>query len=377
MLRIGIITLSASDNCGSLLQTYALQQVIKNNFTCNVEVINFNSPQSEQIYNIFPSKFYKHPKKTLFTLKNLQSIKRQKKGYDEFRKQYLDLTENVYRDVESLKEIEGKYDILITGSDQVWNVNMTDYSDAFFIPWDNEAVKIAYATSLGSTQEIEIEKAEQLKRMLSSFSAISVREETGKETIQKLTEKEVKLTADPTLLISGEEWEKLAGEREIQEPYIFYYSWSYPDEEMNRLVEKFAKKMDLRVFVINSSKWYKYRPGEFGFELYKESGPLTFLNLMKHAEYVFVQSFHGAVFANLLKKRFFFLNENVNGQVDFRTKNIIGILHEEKQIVHDLYDIEAAMNTELTYKSREFDDLISTSYEFLVHAVLANRERII
>lgn len=372
MLKIGIITLSASDNCGSLLQTYALQQVIKDKFSCSVEVINFNSPQSEQIYNIFPRGFYKHPKKALFTLKNLQSIKVQKKGYDKFRKQYLNLTEHVYRDVKSLKEIEGKYDILITGSDQVWNVNMTDYSDAFFIPWDNQAVKIAYATSLGSTQEIEIEKAEQLKRMLSSFSAISVREETGKETIQKLTEKEVKLTADPTLLISGEEWEKLAGEREIQEPYIFYYSWSYPDEEMNRLVEQFAKKMNLKVFVINSSKWYKYRPEKFEFELYRESGPLTFLNLMKYADYVFVQSFHGAVFANLLKKRFFFLNENVNGQVDFRTKNIIGILHEEKQVVHDLHDIETAMKTELTYKSQEFDDLVKTSYEFLVNAVPEN-----
>ena len=28
-MKIGILTLSASDNCGSLLQAYALQEVIK------------------------------------------------------------------------------------------------------------------------------------------------------------------------------------------------------------------------------------------------------------------------------------------------------------------------------------------------------------
>lgn len=365
MCKIGIITLSASDNCGSLLQTYALQQVIKNRFNCDVEIINFISTQSEKVYSLFPNHFYKHPKKTLFTVRNLKSIRKQKEGYQNFRNKFLNMSFKTYKNIESLKTLEKDYDIIITGSDQVWNVNMADYSDAFFIPGNNNVKKIAYATSLGSAQVIEHKKAEQIKIMLADFSAISVREETGKVTIEQLTNKNVYLTADPTLLISKSEWFQLAGKQQITSKYIFYYSWAYSDDEMNLLVQKFAKEKKLQVYVINSSKWYKYRPDKFEFKLYRESGPIAFLNLMKYAEYVFVQSFHGAVFANVFNKRFFFLNEMENDQVDFRTKNIIGIFHEEKQIVHEYKDLDIAMNTELAYKSDEYNELVQNSFDFL------------
>lgn len=369
MIKIGIITLSASDNCGSLLQTYALQEVLKERYECEVDIINFNSRESKEVYNLFSKNFYKHPKKTLFTIKHLKSIKHQREGYAKFRNKFLNLTEKEFEDVESLREISNNYDIVITGSDQVWNVYMTDYNDAFYLPWTNSSKKVSYAASLGSTQVIDEKKSIELKKMLSSFSCISVRESTGKETIEKLIGKDVEVTADPTMLLSDEKWDDLAGSRMIDKEYIFYYSWSYPNENMNKLVQKFAKEKGLEVFVINSSRWYKYRPEDFGFNLYKDSGPIEFLNLMKYAKYVFVQSFHGAVFANVFKKRFFFLNENANGSVDFRTKNIIGILHEEKQIVHDLKDIENAMYTRLTYKSQELDELRKNSFNYLDESI--------
>lgn len=374
MLRVGIITLSASDNCGSLLQTHALQQVLSTKFECDVEIINFSSPESRQLYDIFPKNIYRHPKKLLFALKYVNELKKQKEGYEFFRRNYLNMTSEMYTDIKSLESLNGHYDILVAGSDQVWNVYMADYSDAFFLPWDKQARKIAYATSLGSTRVIDNEKEKQVKLMLETFSKISVREETGKETIQKLTDKEVEVTLDPTLLIPEEEWSKLAGERQVKEKYIFYYSWAYPDKSMNLLVEKFAKEKNLKVIVINSSKWRRYRPEKFGFELYEQSGPLVFLNLMKYAEYVFVQSFHGAVFANLLRKRFFFLNEREDGEVDFRTKNIIGILHQERQIVHNLDDIYIGMETELSYTSTELEIAKEKSFNFLSKAISGEGE---
>lgn len=370
MLKVGIITLSASDNCGSLLQTYALQQVIEERYECEVDIINFKSQQSEQVYALFPNNFYLHPKKTLFTLMNFKSIKKQKKDYQDFRNNYLNLTEKVFGTIESLNSLEGYYDILITGSDQVWNINMTDYSDAFFIPWDNKANKIAYAASLGSIKSIEDQRIEKYKKMIDNFSSISIREETGKKIIEVLTDKRINVTADPTLLLSTEKWDKLAGKRKIKEPYIFYYSWSYPDEEMNRLVERFALEKSIQVIVINSSRWYKYRPEKFKFKLHDESGPIAFLNLMKYAEYVFVQSFHGIIFANLLKKRFFYLNEKESNQVDFRIKGIISLFHEEEQIVHTLDGISSAMQSDLKYSSVEYKQLIKKSFEFLDQSFL-------
>lgn len=365
MKKIGIITLSASDNCGSLLQAYALQEVLKERYNAKVEIINFNSLESKRVYSLFTKEFYKHPKKTLFTLKNLKSIKQQRKGYAKFREEYLNLTHEEYENIHELKKISNEYDITITGSDQVWNVYMTDYNDAFYLPWCNSPKKISYAASLGSTLVIDDKKKRELEKMLESFSAISVREPSGKKTIQNIISREVKVTSDPTLLFPREKWDDLAGKKIIEEDYIFYYSWSYPDENMNELVQKFAKKEGLPVYVINSSRWYKNRPEKFDFNLYVESGPLIFLNLMKHAKYVFVQSFHGAIFANVFRKRFFFLNEDDTKEIDFRTKNIIGALKQESQIVHDMEDINNALNTELSFESQELEKAKNISFDFL------------
>lgn len=367
MKKIGIITLSASDNCGSLLQTFALQEVLVKKFNCDVKIINLVTEQSNAIYSLFPKGFYKHPKKTLFTMRYIRSIKKQKAGYQLFRRQYLKLTDQIYRTVDDIENIVDDFDILISGSDQVWNVYMADYSDAFYLPWKTKAKKVAYATSLGSTVEIDKDKACQLTEWLSDFSEISVREQTGKETIEQLTEKEVFVTVDPTLLLSTEEWSSLIKEPLIKRPYIFYYSWSYPDESMNKIVQEFASQMQLDVYVINSSKWYKYRPSKFDFILYDESGPMVFLNLMKYAKYVFVQSFHGAVFANIFKKEFFFLNENEN--VDFRTRNLLEMFHEEERAVHTYQDVENIIDNKLMYTSESFNMLISKSLKFLKEAV--------
>lgn len=369
-MKIGILTLSASDNCGSLLQAYALQEVIKNRYDCKVEILNLETDQSKEIYELFPKKFYKHPKKSLFTLRFLKSIKRQKIGYTQFRSKYLNLTEKNYKNSEELSKIDKDYNILIAGSDQIWNIYMADYDEAFFLPWKGTAKKISYAASLGAMNKIDDINAENIKKWLKDFNMVSVREDSGANTLEKLTDKKIQVTLDPTLLLSISDWNKITGVRMINKPYIFYYSWAYPDEKMNELVHRFAKEKNLEVYVINSSRWYKYRPEKFEFTLYNESGPIVFLNLMKYAEYVFVQSFHGTVFANIFQKRFFFLNEKESGEIDFRSRNLIELLHEEKQVVHSWDDVVRALTSNIEYSNDEFLDKLDKSYQFLDKAIL-------
>ena len=369
MKKVGIVTLSASDNCGSLLQAYALQNYIEEAFGLKVEIINLKTKQSDDVYALFTKDFYKHPKKTLFTLNHLFSIIKQKHGYSDFRQRYLHLSNEIFRKVDDIAKIVDDYDYLITGSDQVWNVYMSDYDDSFYLPWKTRAKKLSYAASLGSTQIIDPLKRSQLKEWLADYCAISVREETGRKTIQALTDKKVYVTVDPTLLLSEGQWSRIVGERMIKKPYIFFYSWAYPDENMNRLVQRFSQEKGLDVYVINSSKWYRYRPGFFNFKLYPDSGPNVFLNLMKNAEYVFVQSFHGTVFANIFHKRFFFLSENGKDKVDFRSKNLLDLLDENSQVVSCYNDISKGLNSNLSYKSPKLDEIIMGSKEYLKSAL--------
>lgn len=368
-IKVGILTLSASDNCGSLLQAYALQEVLIRDYKCNVEIINLVTKESRAVYDIFPPKFYKHPKKTLFTILHLKSIRKQKDDYKQFRRNYLRLTSKVYETIEDLKKIQNDYDVLCVGSDQVWNVNMSDYNDVFFLPWKTNARKISYAASLGRTEVIESLNKKKLKQWLMDFEYISVREGTGQKIVAELTNKPVSLLLDPTLLLESSRYKDIAGDRLVREDYIFFYSWSYPDKDMNLLVRKFALEYKLPVFVINPTKWYKFRPGDFEFKLFEMNGPIAFLNLMMYAKYVFVQSFHGVVFANIFQKQFFFLNEQEKEKIDFRAGNILELLGQSSQIVHDWDDIEKAKCNILSYYSVKLSEKISQSKEFLNKAI--------
>lgn len=360
-MKVGILTLSASDNCGSLLQTYALQRYIQDNYNFDVSVIDFVPAQSRRVYDIIPDNFYLHPKKTLFSLKHFNSLKRQKKGYNIFREHYLNMTRSRFINLQDLQKITGEFDYLISGSDQIWNINMTDYSDCFFLPWKDTAHKIAYSASLGSAMTIPEEKKDFIAECLKDYDYISVREATGLNTLKNIVDKDIKLTVDPTLLLKTEQWNDLTGEKLIKGNYIFYYSWSYPDENMHELVKQFSESVNMPVYVINSSKWYSYRPEQFGFELFYESGPLAYLNLMRYAKYVFIQSFHGIVFANIFYKQFFFLNEKENGQIDFRVEPIIDSLEQKDRVVHTLEDIKQVCDKSIRYTSDSFEKSIEES----------------
>lgn len=369
MKKVGIITLSASDNCGSLLQAYALQEYIIEELSYDVELINLVTKESNEIYSIFTKNFYKHPRKTFFSICHLISIISQRKDYELFRRSYLKLTPKIFKNVDQLSFLKDEFDCLISGSDQVWNINMSDFNEAFFLPWNTSAKKIAYAASLGSLKKIPLEKKEQIYRWLSDFEYISTREREGKEALSSLFDKEISVCADPTLILDKSKWDKLAGEKIINEHYIFYYSWSYSDEKMNKIVQDFAQKKGLKVYVINSSKWYRFRPKHFNFTLYSETGPVVFLNLMKYADFVFVQSFHGIVFANIFHKRYFFLNENQGDNPDLRSYNFICMLNHETQIITDYEDIDSALQSPLSFSSYKLDNLISYSKNFLKNSL--------
>ena len=249
--RIGILTLSASDNCGSLLQAYALREFLKSRFIATVDIINFESVKSKLLYDNFPKNFWKRPKRTFFMIKNYKSIKKQKKDYQSFRDLYLEIQLPKFSSQDELELFCGKYDILIAGSDQIWNINMFDYDDAFMFPWKTSSRKIAYAPSLGDTSVINGEKSLIIKDWIMDFDYLSVREDTGKSTLEKLLHKDIEVVADPTLLLDKERWSQLAGKRMINREYIFFYSWAYRDEQINNLVTKFANEKRLPVYVIN------------------------------------------------------------------------------------------------------------------------------
>lgn len=339
-MKIGILTLSASDNCGSLLQAYALQTVLESRFGVSVEVLDFRCENSREMYDLFSRKPWKYPRRTLNNLLHFPSVSRQKRDYEDFRRNTLHASARTFATAEELAEVADDYDILICGSDQVWNVNIPDFDPAYFLGWAGNTKRVAYAPSLGGCDFSAFADQQLLKKWLLDFAAVSTREQVGVDCVKDVAGLDIPIVPDPTLLMTGQQWQAIPGERIVKEPYIFFYSWAYEDEELNRVVQEYARKRNLAVYVIDAFKWPKLKPQDFGFKMAPSGGPQTFLNLMKHADFAFVQSFHGVIFAYMMARDFYLLDNRPVGAMDNRLASILRLLEKEDRVARCVEDVK-------------------------------------
>lgn len=367
--KIGIMTLSASDNCGSLLQAYALKKILEV-YGC-VEVINFSSESSHKLYDLPPINvltkisFLLH----LNNKKKYLRLVECKKAYAQFRYDYIkmDKTELLSGDLHSIKD---KYDVVIAGSDQIWNVRMRDFDESFFLGWTNKK-KIAYAPSLGGADIRMSEKFQQYICWLNEFDSLSVREETGRNSLSSLSEWAITKVLDPTLLLSENDWKQLIGVPMINGDYIFYYSWAYCYEDEVAIVKKEGKRLGLPVIVIDSRKWMRQSEKKYGFILSENEGPLAFLNLMYYAKITFVESFHGMIFSYIFRKNFWLLDihQSLN-ELDSRLLELVNLLGAESRVLTKFNYHKKNMQLQMDYLSNEkLDCLRRASHEYLREAL--------
>lgn len=329
-MNIGIITLSASYNCGSLLQCYALKNILKK--YGDVEVINFTSVASKKQYDIIPHSLLSKLKKEFRHLGIVSALKKEKESYNAFQRDYLQLLGEEYF-ADDLIGIGDKYDVVVVGSDQVWNVCMSDFDEAFFCDWV-KTQRVAYAPSLGGHDIRECEYKDRIISYIKQFDNISVREQMGKQCLEEVIGKKVKKVLDPTLLLNPSVWQGLTGARLVKQDYIFYYSWAYCNEDLFKIVQNRSRETGLPVYVIDAHKWCSHSCEKFGFTLCREAGPLAFLNLMANAKECYVESFHGMIFAYIFKKNFWLLDTHSKFEaIDARLMELINLMRADSRVL--------------------------------------------
>ena len=372
-MRIGILTLSASDNCGSLLQTYALQKVILELGYQNVEVINFQSEVSKKAYDIFPRDILLQPRKLVSTILNYKKLRKQKNDYDLFRDRQLVLSKEKYKTIADMEKLEEHYDVVVCGSDQVWNVCMYDFSEAFFLPNVSNIKKIAYAASLGGQSFKEYGDIDKLKQWIADFDRVSVRESAGKDEVLSVYDGSVEVLADPTLLLEKKDWIQIAGKKRlVEEKYIFYYSWSYNNKKLIKIVQKVSEALGKRVYVINVSKWLIHSYKQYGFHLCKEGGPYAFTNLIYYADLVFVESLHGTIFSTIYQKNFWYLNGCEDGKIDQRNEYLLELLGMSDRVIGIDMEInieDVQRNASYSQNKTQTEQLINYSITWLMKAI--------
>lgn len=291
--KIGVITFHNYNNYGAILQSYALQECIRR-LGGEPEIIDYTC---DYICNPFQLKRLKN--KGLFNyiygaIGYICYLPRKKKC-DAFRKR---MTYSEPVTAETIAAMDGRYDVFVSGSDQVWDWHLTDFDRAYFLNFVTRGKKCSYAASIGEHLPAE-EYREEYSGLLSTFDRILMRESYGADVVEQLTGSRPDCACDPTLLFSGEEWEPLMAEPKKRKPYILVYQLGV-DPSFVSFVKRLKKKTGLSVVYVPFPL-----VGALGCRPQIAAGPMEWLRLFKDAQYVVTDSFHGAVFSILFHKPFF------------------------------------------------------------------------
>lgn len=351
--KIGIITFHNSYNCGSMLQTYALQQIIDRMSNGKAEVIDFSNEGQGRLYSVRqPNQGAKNIIKNMILTPYFSRIKQNYDSYEGFKQKRFKLSPGP---VHTMNELTDQaYDIVVAGSDQVWNITIEDGDDAYFLPWVEKAKKVAYAPSFGAKNPMKFAKEPQrYADYLNSFSALSIRERNGQQWLKSLTGRDAELLLDPTLLLDANDYDAIAS-KELRLPpkYIFYYSPGY-SRDINRLVKKISEKYDLPVIAFNTKTFYVKGMQFSGFKLPALENPSTYLQLIRNAELIITTSFHGTVFSSIYRKKFWTVKNGGMFGDDDRVKTLMYLLDLEDRMVPIEFDPNFDYLREKSYRNYE------------------------
>ena len=361
-MKIGIIThYFNSKNYGGNFQAYALCRVL-NELGYNAEQISFDRKDKSLKSTIKRTiKRFLHP-----NLCNRKSFKAREKAFKGFN-QGLIPHSRVYDD-KSISLCANDYDVLITGSDQVWHPHAV--CDAYLLSFaPSSKTKLSYAASVAHNALTDAQKS-RYQKALCDYKAISVRESEGKELIAPLAPCNVEVTLDPTLLLSKEQWLEVAEEYSIEEKYLFCYFLGCSVEQ-RRLATDYARKNNLKIVtlpnLLGKNRDCDKRFGDY--KLYDVS-PQKLLSIINGAECVFTDSFHATVFSLIFEKEHFVFHRDGKKSMSSRITTLTTLFGTQSHFCDTedkstLEYIENVQKVDYSQRFTEYIDLKNKSLDFL------------
>ena len=295
MAKIGVMTFLHNDNYGSSLQAYALQRVLTE-LGHRCEHIDYRPGRGEKARNLIASgnqwKLVLQGLRKKRVRVSRSGAMRKSRAIPDFYRRRMKLSP-VCGNRSALRKQSERYDLLLAGSDQIWNP--TWLNPAYFLQFAPDGKrKAAYAASLGVSVLSAPRKREKIRRWTADFTAISVREEAGAALMKEITGKRPAVMPDPVCLLSGEEWAELASGAPTEAPYLLCYFIGENPARWER-VRTLSAERSLRVYVLPVTE-ESYRQG---FELLDGIPPEAFLGAIRGAALVCTDSFHCLAFSAL------------------------------------------------------------------------------
>lgn len=289
-----------SENYGAVLQAYGLNHFLKVQYPEHtVETIDYSMMLGQTQYSIALNELKRlivnilkgHPSANIKILR--------------FKKVRQNIPHSKLCDASNIESLVNNYDLLICGSDQIWNPDFGKDKN-FFLPFEKKS--ISYAASIGK-QVLNSEERDDIVRGLSHIDYISVREKKDKLTLQPFVNKPIVTVLDPTLLPDRKFWVQFSQKANLsldgKKEYSLFYILGNTEKYLpiiNRLIFQNRK---IKIISVNYNKIEQQLDNERQIEVIQSAGPCEFVAYIRNADYIFTDSFHATVFSCLFEKQFF------------------------------------------------------------------------
>lgn len=315
-MKVGILTFHCAYNFGAAFQAYALQMVLEQ-LGHTVYIIDYVPEYLLKDYKIWGiENFNSHSLVESIKLigHEVLSIPIKIKRHIYFKQ----FQNNRFRLIPFDNHLSG-LDAVVFGSDQIWNINITNGIDPVF--WgDNPLFRgkrlVSYAASSGHASVLK-PRIGDIEKLASIFYALGVREQDLYELISKVTDN-VYLTVDPVILAGEELFRKIAIREKKTKPFLLLFQLGH-DSEARRVAERIAKVKGLDILEVLSVTVSFKRNG-----IINAISPERLIGLFEQCNFVVTSSFHGTVLSLIYHKEFVYVQSDENSAQ--RVKHLLATL---------------------------------------------------
>ncbi len=240
------------------------------------------------------------------------------------------------------KSVLSDVEAFIVGSDQVWRQDYADVPSYLFdfLRPDDSRPRIAYSASMGALSLVRWSKSEleHLVTLWRRFTALSVRERSASEWMRVNAGMDASVTPDPTMLVERNDYDNLISE--IPEsasvlPFMLVYILDTAPGRMEYL-RQIADMRGLQLVVADPPSLRLRR-----------SIP-EWLRLIRDADVVVTDSFHGTVFSIIFETSFVALVNRERGADRF--DELVARFDLPNRFIDDVHDASDVLNEYIDWR---------------------------
>ncbi len=366
-MKIGILTLELVSNYGGVLQAFALYHTLERmgHEPCLISTRKLKEPKLKKRIKWFVSRCIEWVFPLYITYQTSKDGSR--KNFIRFINEKL--PNKIYPT--DLKQLNGEFDALVVGSDQVWRPVFSEDVRMFFLDFamDFKHVKrIAYAASFGlpdlKDDEWRDGYIDECATMLKKFDAVSVRENDAVDICKnRFGFENAKWVLDPTMLLAPTDYLQ---EVPVATKGKFVNYILDMDSTKEAIISTIEKTMGTKtIYLKDEIEVSHQRPLKFKQHRSIES----WLTEIASAEFVFTDSFHGCVFCIIFNKPFAVRLNAQRGNARFNS--LMQLYGLQDRMVKNAEDVEKVMALPIDWETvnEKRHQMIEKSIGFLRNAL--------